>query len=71
LGRTAQARSQGGRLPSPSSRRFFDRRDVVRLLGYAPARTTLFRALDRLRDDGVIAIETYSEGGTTARYRKL
>ena len=49
----------------------FDRRDVVRALGYEPPRTTLYHALERLKDEGVIAIETHSEGGTTARYRKV
>lgn len=49
----------------------FDRKDIVRALGYEPPRTTLYNALDRLQQEGEIAIETYSEGGRTVRYRKL
>lgn len=49
----------------------FDRKDIVRSLGYEPARTTLFRALEELRKQGTIEFETYSQGGATTRYRKL
>ena len=49
----------------------FDRRDVIRALGYEPPRTTLYHALDYLRQEGIIAIESYSVGGAKVRYRKL
>ena len=49
----------------------FDRNDVIRLLGYVPARATLARALASLNDEGMIAVETQSLGGSVNRYRKL
>ena len=49
----------------------FDRQDIDRVLGYESARTTLFRAVQRLRDQGAIAIEAASSGGALVRYRKL
>jgi hypothetical protein len=49
----------------------FDRNDVVRVLGFAPKRATLFRALDELRADGRIAEESRGEGRRPARFRKL
>ena len=55
----------------PQLPQVFDRQDVVRVLGYKPAPTTLFSALNRLREEGAIAPENYSEGGTKVRYRKL
>jgi hypothetical protein len=48
----------------------FDKYDVANALGYQPARATLFRALERLRDQGVVAIESYSDGGVVTVYRK-
>jgi len=48
----------------------FDRHDIIRALGYVPARTTLLRALDMLKQEGVIAVEDQSPGGLTNRYRK-
>ncbi|HEX5719274.1 MAG TPA: hypothetical protein VF179_24140 [Thermoanaerobaculia bacterium] len=55
----------------PQLPQVFNRQDILRALGYEPARTTLFRALNQLQKEGAIAIETYSEGGTMVRYRKL
>ena len=55
----------------PQLPQVFTRKDIVRALGYEPPRTTLYHALERLQHEGVIAIETRSEGGTTARYRKV
>ncbi|MEA2560116.1 MAG: hypothetical protein QOH06_1620 [Acidobacteriota bacterium] len=55
----------------PQLPQIFDRQDIVRALGYKPAPTTLFSALNRLRQEGAIAPENYSEGGTKVRYRKL
>ena len=49
----------------------FDRNDVIRALGYTPARTTLLRALEMLADDGLIAVKDQSGGGVSNRYRKL
>lgn len=36
----------------------FERKDVVRALGYEPPRTALYHALDRLQQEGAIAIQT-------------
>jgi hypothetical protein len=49
----------------------FDRHDIIRLLGYVPARATLARALASLKDEGLIAMEMQSLGGSANRYRKL
>jgi len=49
----------------------FDKRDVIRLVGYEPTHPTFFRALNRLQKDGTVAIESYSDGGKHTRYRKL
>lgn len=49
----------------------FDRHDIIRLLGYTPARATLARALETLKDEGMIALELQSLGGSANRYRKL
>ena len=49
----------------------FDKHDIVRALGYEPARTTLFRALRLFEKQGLLEVETMSNGGTTSRYRKL
>jgi hypothetical protein len=51
--------------------RIFDKRDITRLLGYEPARATLYRAIMALRQEGLIANDSYSAGGTATRYRKL
>ena len=49
----------------------FDKKDVVRLVGYEPTHSTFHRALTRLQDEGSVAIEDYSEGGMHTTYRKL
>jgi hypothetical protein len=49
----------------------FDKEDVVRLVGYKPTHSTFHRALERLQDEGSVAIEDYSEGGRHTTYRKL
>lgn len=49
----------------------FDRYDIIRVLGYVPARATLARALESLKDEGMIALETQSLGGSVNRFRKL
>jgi hypothetical protein len=49
----------------------FDRRDIIRALGYVPARTTLLRALGMLQKEGAIDVEDPSPGGLTTSYRKL
>lgn len=49
----------------------FDKRDIARVLGYTPSRSTLFRALERLIDEGAIAVEDASDGGLLTLYRKV
>lgn len=49
----------------------FDRRDIVRVLGYEPPRATLFRALRQLQADGAVAMEDYCLIGTLNAYRKV
>jgi hypothetical protein len=49
----------------------FDKKDVVRLVGYEPTHSTFHRALTRLQDEDSVAIEDYSEGGMHTIYRKL
>ena len=49
----------------------FDRRDIDRLLGYRPMRTTLFRALNLLEREGVIETAQFSYGRQRVQYRKL
>jgi CRP-like cAMP-binding protein len=49
----------------------FDKRDIARVLGYTASRSTLFRALERLLDEGYIAIKDASDGGVLALYRKV
>ena len=48
----------------------FDRRDVIRVLGYEPPRATLFRVLEQLVDDQWITVASYSAGRSTTRYAK-
>lgn len=55
----------------PGLPEIFDKHDIVRALGYEPSRTTLFRALLALSNEGRIATEVISVGGTTTRHRKL
>ncbi|MEA2559872.1 MAG: hypothetical protein QOH06_1376 [Acidobacteriota bacterium] len=54
----------------PSLPQEFDRKDIIRALGYAPPRTTLLRALNLFRQEGIIDIVAYSPGGMTTSYRK-
>jgi hypothetical protein len=54
----------------PSLPEEFDRKDIIRALGYAPPRTTLLRALNLFREEGLITLETYSPGGMATSYRK-
>ena len=50
----------------------FDKRDIARILGYEPARATLFRALRQLMDEGAVAMEDHSLPGTTlTAFRKI
>ena len=49
----------------------FDKRDVARVLGYEPARATLFRALRQLMDEGAIAMEDHSLKGNLQAFRKI
>jgi len=49
----------------------FDKNDLHRALGFAPSRPTLFRALDTLRQEGVLAVAEPGSGRTPSRFRKL
>lgn len=49
----------------------FDRRDVIRVLGYEPPRATLFRVLEQLVVDKWIAVAWHSTGRSSTRYAKL
>ena len=49
----------------------FDRRDVIRVLGYEPPRATLFRVLEQLVVDQWISVASYSTGRSSTRYAKL
>ncbi|PYQ57621.1 MAG: hypothetical protein DMF53_22135 [Acidobacteria bacterium] len=49
----------------------FDRRDVIRVLGYEPPRATLFRVLEQLVVDKWISVAWYSSGRSSTRYAKL
>lgn len=49
----------------------FDRRDVIRVLGYEPPRATLFRVLEQLVVDKWISVAWYSNGRSATRYAKL
>jgi hypothetical protein len=49
----------------------FDRRDVLRVLGYEPPRATLFRVLEQLVADKWISVAWYSNGRSSTRYAKL
>ena len=49
----------------------FDRRDVIRVLGYEPPRATLFRVLEQLVVDKWISVAWYSIGRSSTRYAKL
>lgn len=49
----------------------FDKRDLSRALGYEPARASLYRALNTLQRENLIAIDTFSGGGHRTRYRKI
>jgi hypothetical protein len=49
----------------------FDKHDLMRALGYEPSRATLFRALETLRQEGIIALIEQGTGRTPSRFRKL
>jgi hypothetical protein len=49
----------------------FDKKDVIRLLGYDVPRATLHRVFSQLTIDGLIAMAHHSDGHTPTRYRKL
>jgi hypothetical protein len=48
----------------------FDRKDVCRVLGFAPSRATLHRAFGELLLGKSISVEVYSDGHAPTRYRK-
>jgi hypothetical protein len=49
----------------------FDRNDLLRALGFKPHRATLYRVLEELTSNGVLAIEELGSGKQPTRYRKL
>jgi hypothetical protein len=51
--------------------RVFDRRDVCRVLGYEPKRSSLYKALLELVGEGVLALEESGGGQVPSRYRRL
>jgi hypothetical protein len=49
----------------------FDRRDLVRALGYEPRRTTLHGTMELLAEDGLIEVVQHGIGKRLTRYRQL
>ncbi len=49
----------------------FAKPDLVRVLGYAPPRATLHRAVQQLLSDRKIAVESFSMGRQPTVYRKV
>ncbi len=49
----------------------FDKPELVRVLGYAPPRATLHRAVQQLLSDRKIAVESFSIGRQPTVYRKV
>lgn len=52
-------------LPDP-----FDRNDVCEALGYEPDRSSLFRVLQELKQDGELALDSPGAGNLPTLYRK-
>ncbi|HEV2852211.1 MAG TPA: hypothetical protein VHC97_05345 [Thermoanaerobaculia bacterium] len=48
----------------------FDRNDVLQALRYEPDRGSLYRALQELTQEGVLAVESPGGGRVTTKYRK-
>lgn len=48
----------------------FDRNHVCEQLGYEPDRGSLYRTLEQLKDEGLLAREAWGAGRTPSRYRK-
>lgn len=49
----------------------FDRNDLAKALGSTPDRTTVYRILQDMTYEGVLAIEERGGGRTATRYRRL
>ena len=49
----------------------FDRNDVCEALGHKPDRGSLYRAVQNLLSEKLIALEAYGSGRVPSRYRKL
>jgi len=49
----------------------FDKHDVHRVLGFEPSRSTLFRVLKDLIQEGSLRVESTGTGRRTSRFRKL
>jgi hypothetical protein len=48
----------------------FDRNDFCRVLGFEPERSTLYRSLQELVQDGTLTVQQRGEGRTPTRYAK-
>jgi hypothetical protein len=49
----------------------FDRNHVCQALGYTPDRGSLYRTLQELASDGVIAVQGLGSGKTPTRYKRV
>ena len=49
----------------------FEKKDVLEALGWTPSRSSLHRVLSDLELAGLLKFETYSQGRTPSRYRRL
>lgn len=49
----------------------FERPDIIKALGYEPSRSSLHRALAKLLEAGEIVVESRSDGGILASYRRV
>ncbi|HEX7182718.1 MAG TPA: hypothetical protein VF756_12815 [Thermoanaerobaculia bacterium] len=49
----------------------FDTNDLVRALGRRPPRTSFYRAIEQLIEEGTIQVSQEGSGTQTRRYRKL
>ncbi len=49
----------------------FDRNDICGVLGYEPDRASLYRILQQLAGEGILALEDRGVGKLPSRYRKL
>jgi len=55
----------------PALPEVFIKKDVVQALDWTPSRSSLHRVLSDMKQDGLIRFESYSDGRTPSRYRKV